>query len=129
MGAGSAKLSADPIKTSCTVPETSTSPGPAKALTRACDVHRQAGQVGAVDLAFAGVEADADSGCLPQPNCLGPSACTGLRRRALKRGHETVSGEVDLPAVPSQEFAAHEGVVTLQDRLPRTVPESGKPFG
>jgi hypothetical protein len=79
------------------------------------------------NLAFTGVETGAhlqaeQGGGLPDGAGAGdgPAGCS-------EGGEEAVACWLDLPALEAPEFSAHQGVMTLEDLPPPTVPQVGSP--
>ena len=105
--------------------DTSTSFGSRECADARADVHADAADVVAADLAFAGVQPGAhfDAECLHGVADRHGAADRALR--AVEHGQEAVSRGVHLAAAEAREFRPDDGVVRVEQRMPVTVADLG----
>ena len=95
----------EPATRSFTVRDTSTSPGPASALTARRDVDGDAADVVAHHLALARVDARADADALLLGGVEDRARAADRARRAVEGGEEAVAGRLHLAAAEALERA------------------------
>ena len=107
--------------------DTSTSFGPASALTARADVHGDPADVVAADLALAGVQPGAHLDAERLHRVANRHRAADRSLRAVEHRQEAVARRVHLAAPKAGELRPDDGVVRIEQRMPVTVADLRRP--
>ena len=107
--------------------DTSTSFGPASALTRAPDVHGDPADVVAAEFAFSGVQPGAHLDAERLYRVANRHGAADRSLRTVEHRQEPVARGVHLAAPKTSQLRPHDGVVRIKQRVPVTVTDLARP--